>query len=121
VTATVFSEILEEVVKAVPGARGAIFVDWEGEAVDTFSTIGTTAIKLVGAHWGIVYYQARSALEKQDVGAVEELILTFADQQVIIRRVTDEYMVIMTLQDGGNLGRALGKLDWAITKLREEM
>lgn len=120
-TGTVFEEILREVVKAVPGAKGAIFIDWEGEAVDVYSTIGNTNIRLMGAHWGIVYHHARAALKKIGQGGPQELVMNFSQLQVIIRRVTDDYVVIFTLRPGCHLGRALGVLDWAEEKLRAEM
>jgi len=120
-TTSVFSEILEEVVQSLPGARGAIFVDWEGEAVDTCSTIGDTGIKLVGAYWGIVYRHLRASLKKLEAGSPIEVVMSFSRQLVVIRRVTDDYIVVFTLAEGSNLGRALGLMDWAAGKLRAEM
>lgn len=118
---TVFSNILEKLVQALPGALGAAFIDWEGEAVDTFCRIRTDEIRLIAAHWGIIYRQVRSALTKVDLDAPRELILDFGSQQVVIRRVTDDYVVVVALNRGSNLGRALGMLSWAEKKLREQM
>ena len=116
-----FARILEQVVAAIPGARGAIFVDWEGEAVDAFSRLSYTGIRLVGAHWGVVYNQLKLAMQRLRLGAPVELVLRFAREQVIIRRVTDDYLALVTLESGADFGRALAVMRWAEALLREEM
>jgi predicted regulator of Ras-like GTPase activity (Roadblock/LC7/MglB family) len=116
-----FAQILEELVRALPGALGAIFVDWEGEAVDSFSRASREDIRLEGAHWGVIYNQAKLFCDKLSLGRAAEVILRFDQQQVIISRVTDGYIAIITLGDDANLGRALGMLRQAKAKLREEM
>lgn len=118
---TVFGEILKRVVAAVPGARGAIFADWEGEAVDNFSAqIDDTGLRLMGAHWGVIYSLARTAWTSE-LGQIKQLLLEFDTQRVVVRRVTEEYFVVMTLGLEGNLAYATRALDRAEDQLREEM
>ena len=116
-----FGPILERLVTALPGARGAIFVDWEGEAVDEHAHIDKTDLKILGAQWGIIYQQAMNALSKLGLGALDELVLRFATDQFAIRRVTEEYIVLLALDKDANLGRALHLLRRAGDELREEM
>ena len=47
-----FGAILEEMVRRVPGAVGAVFADWEGEPVDQFAHIPPLDIQLVGRALG---------------------------------------------------------------------
>jgi predicted regulator of Ras-like GTPase activity (Roadblock/LC7/MglB family) len=116
-----FAKILEEVVTSLPGALGALFIDWEGEAVDGYSAIGNTNLRIVGAHWGISYYQAHAIFKKLALASPNAVILRFADQQVIIRRVTEEYLVILALQHDANQGYALYRLKEVEDKLRKHM
>lgn len=116
-----FAPILERLVTALPGARGAIFVDWEGEAVDEFTRMDSTDLKILGAQWGIIYQQSLSVLAKLDLGALDELVLRFGADQFVIRRVTLEYNVLLALDGDANLGRALHRLRRASDELREEM
>ncbi len=119
---TVFADILKAAIAAVPGARGATFADSEGETVDGFSSsIGDTNLKLFGAHWGIVYHLARIAWTKAGSGQIEELLLEFDGERTIIRRVTDEYYVVMLLAHDSNLAAARSALEMAEARLREEM
>ncbi len=116
-----FRPILEQLVTALPGARGAIFLDWEGEAVDEHSVIDRTDLQILGAQWGVIYQQSVAALTKLGLGDLEELVLRFARDQVVLRRVTEGYLVLLALEPGANLGRALHLLRRAGDELREEM
>ena len=119
---TIFGNILKAAIEAVPGALGATFADWEGETVDGFSpTIGDTNLKLRGAHWGIIYHLARTAWQKADSGQIEELMLEFDNERAIIRRVTNEYYVVLLLARESNLVAARSALDMVEAQLREEM
>jgi predicted regulator of Ras-like GTPase activity (Roadblock/LC7/MglB family) len=117
---SIFAGILEEMVTSIPEALGAVFVDWEGEMVDEFSHPGHD-LRLVGAQWAVAYFLARAALDKSHHLGPDELLLRFERQQVIVRRVTDDYLVVMALQQGANLGRALHLIQRAEQRLREEM
>jgi len=118
---TVFGDILRRAFENVPGARGAAFADGEGETVDTFSAqIGDTGLRLIGAHWGVIYALARAAW-KPRLGELSQLLLEFETQRVLIRRVTDDYFVVMALAPEGNLACAVRALDRAEGELREQM
>ncbi len=118
---SIFGQILRDIVVTLPGALGAILIDWEGEAVDEFSCIGTAKLRLVGAHWGIAYCQASSLLANQGLGPPGELILGFKKQQIIIRPITKDYLVLIVLQQEANLGRARHRLKEAVARLQEQM
>ena len=119
---TIFGEILRQAIDRVPGARGASFADWDGETVDAFSSqIGDTNLRLIGAHWGVIYYLVRSTCDKLQLGPIVELILEFELQRVVIRRVTDEYHVVMALAPQSNLAAARQALVRVAAQLRDEM
>ena len=117
-----FNSYLAELVQALPGAEGAVFVDWEGEAVDRFDgSERETPIRLVGAHWGIIYYLFRSALERAEVGDPRYLVLTFSEKKFIISQVTPEYLMVVTLRKSVNLSLALDMCRVTARRLRREM
>lgn len=116
-----FAKILQELVGHLPGARGAVFLDWEGEAVDAFSSMSESGIRLFGAHWGIVFKQAKLMFDKLKLGTTSEVLIRLEDLQVIIRRVADDYIVVLSLDADSNLGRALRLMNLAEAKLLAEM
>lgn len=119
---TPFGEILGEVVQKIPGALGAIFVDWEGEAVDmTPPHHQALALELMGAHWSIIYYQARAALARAHQEAPREVMLRFGRQLIVIRRITDDYLAILALDRPTHLARAMELMRRASAELRREM
>ncbi|MCB9558363.1 MAG: roadblock/LC7 domain-containing protein [Deltaproteobacteria bacterium] len=118
---TIFADILRHEMTEIPGIVGAIFADWEGESVDLYSNVGQTNMKLAGAHWGIIYSQARTAFRKRQLGMIQQMILDFEQQRVVVRRITDEYFVVVAVQGENNLGHTLCALDRAVEKLRRAM
>jgi predicted regulator of Ras-like GTPase activity (Roadblock/LC7/MglB family) len=119
---SIFTEILEELVRAVPGACGAIFIDWEGESVAEFTVRGETdGIRLVGAHWGVIYFLVKRRLDRSAVGDPAQVLLNFERQQVMIQRVTDDYLLVLSLRVDSNVGRARELAEATTRRLRQEM
>ena len=56
-----FNDILQRMVESVEGATGAVFVDFEGEAVGEFARdLPQLEIRIVGAQWGVVWAEDSS-------------------------------------------------------------
>ena len=119
---SIFGQILADVIDGLPEARGAIFADWEGEAVDQAARVSDSEIQLVGAHWGVVFHLAQRSLSKLGLSDLEQLVLRFSSGRVVvIRKVTSEYYVLIEVDGATSLGRALSALDRAQQQLREQM
>lgn len=117
-----FNPMLSQLVKDLPGADGAIFVDWEGEAVDRFDgSQQETPIRLIGAHWGIIYYLFRGALERTGGGDPRQLVLSFKTQTFVISQVTSHYLMVVAMQPRVNLRLALDMSRITVQRLRREM
>jgi len=114
-----FGDILEAMVRRVPGAVGAVFADWEGEPVDQFAHIPPIDIQLVGAHWGVVWSQAARRLEA--FGGVEELLIEGDKAIVLVRSVTDRYFVVLATKRDAHLATARRELERGAGILRGEM
>jgi len=116
-----FAEILAELVGQVPGALGAIFLDWEGEAVDQFSHIPLFDILLAGAHWGIVLRQVEEVVVRYSWGNTELLVLNGPDTDIIIKPITREYALVLAMKSGHQLARALSAVDKVTAEIQQEM
>jgi predicted regulator of Ras-like GTPase activity (Roadblock/LC7/MglB family) len=116
-----FGDILEAMVRRVPGAVGAVFADWEGEPVDQFAHIAPLEIQLVGAHWGVVWSQAAERLGQRGLGAVEELLIEGERAIVLVRSVTDRYFVVLATRRDAHLATARRELERGAETLRSEM
>lgn len=116
-----FAEILSELVGQIPGALGAVFLDWEGEAVDQFSHIPLFDILLAGAHWGIVLKHIEEVVVKHAWGTTELVVLNGAETDIIIKPITEGYTVVLAMKAGHQLARALSAVDKVTSEIRQEM
>ena len=133
---TPFTPILRTLLVEVPDALGAIFADWEGEAVDQFpdprraadaatpltpSGIETFDLRLFGAHWGVVLNHVNAALRTFHYGDPQIVILHHDRLDILIQAVDTRYYVLLALRPGAPLGRALRELERSVQALRVEM
>jgi predicted regulator of Ras-like GTPase activity (Roadblock/LC7/MglB family) len=116
-----FRPILESMVKAIPGAVGAVFADWEGEPVDQFAHIAPLEIQLVGAHWGVVFSAASACCQKMGGGGAEEMWIEGEGALVLVRRVAEQYYVVLATKREAHLGTARRALERSAALLLEEM
>lgn len=116
-----FADILKGMVERVPGAVGAIFADWDGEAVDQFAHIPELDIKIAGAHWGVVLTLATESLKRASLGAIDELWIEGDHALVLVRRVTDRYYVVLTTGRATHLATARRELLRTTEHLKGEM
>jgi predicted regulator of Ras-like GTPase activity (Roadblock/LC7/MglB family) len=96
-------QILEELVKGLPGATAAVLADWEGEAVAAFcagrgSEEEEYNIRFVGAHHGIILTRAREMIARLAQGEARELVFSHQYLRVLTVPVNHEYYVVLTLE-----------------------
>jgi predicted regulator of Ras-like GTPase activity (Roadblock/LC7/MglB family) len=122
---TAFTPILEKAVARVPGAIGAIFADWDGEAVDHYppgeSKSEKESVLVLGAHYGIVLNHVQSALHLFHFGEAEEVIVLADRMDLVVRAVGEGYYVVLALNAGVHLATALREVRTAASALRTEM
>ncbi len=116
-----FAEILAELVGDIPGALGAIFLDWDGEAVDQFSHIPVFDILLVGAHWGIVLRHVQDLVGKHSWGETQLVVLNGPETDILIKPITDEYAVVLTMKAGHHLAHAIDAVNNVTEAIEQEM
>ena len=118
---TLFTEILERAVARVPGALGAIFADWDGEAVDLAGKADRQDLKLMGAHYGVILNNVQSLLRLFHFGEAVEIVLQHEKVDLCVRAVGDGYYVVMAVSSGGHLASALRETRACADGLRKVM
>jgi predicted regulator of Ras-like GTPase activity (Roadblock/LC7/MglB family) len=116
-----FADILKQMVDRVPGAVGAIFADWEGEAVDQYAHIPPIEIQLVGAHWGVILSQCHQRLTRHGLGPVDELLIEGERAIILVRSVTERYFVVLAVRRDAHLATARRELLRSANTLLGEM
>lgn len=116
-----FKLVLDRLLQQVPGALGAIIVDWEGEAVDHAARMDSYQLQVLGAHKGVILANLRAAVRRLGDEEIEEIVISTAASQTLILPVTHEYALILTLARGQGLGRALFEGRRCAAELRREI
>ena len=115
-----FKSLLTRLLEDVPGASGAIIVDWEGEAVDQVATTNEYEIKVLGAHSGIILTQLREALSRTDSGVLDVVVIRTDRNKILISPLTEDYLLMLQLGSGAIAALASYKMGQCVAALRSE-
>jgi predicted regulator of Ras-like GTPase activity (Roadblock/LC7/MglB family) len=117
-----FQDILQRIVERVPGATGAVFADWEGESVGEFAReLPLLEIRIVGAQWGVVWNELQRSFSRARLAPPTELIVDGEAGGALVRKVTDQYYVVLAVEKHAQLGRAMRELERGAAELAAEM
>lgn len=116
-----FKKLLGELVSSVPGGLGAVLADWEGEAVDQSGHLDEYELKIIGAHKGVILQNLREVVGRLEDDQVREIVVTTEKVQTLVMPVTPDYFLVLTLDRGDTLGRALFEARRCIALLKKEI
>lgn len=92
---TSFTRHLETLLRQLPEALCAIFVDGEGEAVDLAARLDLFDARIAGAELAIVMASARMATERMRAGTTLEVRIEGAARSIIVRHVSEGYDLVV--------------------------
>jgi len=116
-----FEVILKDLVESVPKATGAIVVDWEGEGVmEHCLSDDPYNIRFIGAHKGLILARLKEMKINEQLGTVEEMIITATEMHLITGCINKDYFLVMNLQRSAPLALALYHFRRAISELKKE-
>lgn len=89
-----FTDILERLLHATPGAIAAVLVDYDGETVDYAGPIDPFDLKVAAAHWQIVLGEVRAI---EPLGEVRVLVVSARARSYVLRAVHEGYAVMVVM------------------------
>jgi len=102
---------LEALVERVPGAKGVVLADWEGETVDCATRMDEYELKVLGAHIGIILTRLRQAMERlKDEQGVNELTIVTELGRSVVTPLSEDYFLVLVTERNAPLGRSLSEL-----------
>jgi len=116
-----FEMILQDLVAQVPRAIGAILVDWEGEAVMECCHCDPYDIRFIAAHKGIILTRFKKMRSAEQVGAVEDVVVTSSEGHLIIGCIDQDYSLVMKIERSCPVALALHHFRRAIGALKREI
>jgi predicted regulator of Ras-like GTPase activity (Roadblock/LC7/MglB family) len=102
-----FTNILERIVEETGGGIGAVLMGYDGIAVDQYFAAGEQLdLQMIAVEYANVLKEIRKTAEILNVGDMEEVSIKTERFHIVVRIITPEYFVAMTLQRDGNFGKA---------------
>lgn len=102
-----FKETLSRIVERTEGATGALIMGMDGIAVEKVLSPAATAANLdvAAAEFTSIVRATQRAGGDVGLGETQEIILGFADVNVLVRLFNRDYFVVLAVTKDGNLGR----------------
>lgn len=102
-----FKEILQDIVDRTDGGVAGLLMASDGIAIDQYAAAdGPFDIEAVGMEYSVVLKGVQRAAEMLDTGATNEVSVRTERLTTVVRMLSDEYFVALTLEPGGNIGKA---------------
>lgn len=100
-----FREILQGIVEGADGV-GAVLMGYDGIAVEQFFRGGQQAdLQMMAVEYAAILKEIRKAAEILETGSMEEVAIRTERYHVLLRSLTDEYFVALTLEPPANIGK----------------
>jgi predicted regulator of Ras-like GTPase activity (Roadblock/LC7/MglB family) len=117
-----FDKLLEHLVETIDGARGAVFLDRDGEVVQHYlSHRGISELELIGAYHGITLSSCRKFSDEVEMGNIDFMICQYKDATCMLKTLNAGYFVLLALAPQGNIGQAMFALREIAAELNLEM
>lgn len=122
-----FDVILQELIAAVPGARGAVFCDALGESINAVGASGRSApsaandfdLRVAGAQ--LATPLELSMQNNEYLGAVLEATITGPRESLLVQQLHDGYYIVLCLEPGAIPGLGWYELRRAAARVVAEM
>jgi predicted regulator of Ras-like GTPase activity (Roadblock/LC7/MglB family) len=101
-----YQALLEELVRSVPGAEGALMLDSLGEVV-VEAGVRDDRHRLIGAYQGIALLIAQKTSTRYAAGEVSHIVCRYSGGSLILRTLKDGYYLVVALQPNAPLARAM--------------
>lgn len=116
-----FEVILKNLVDQVPHAVGAILVDWEGEAVMEHCHCDPYDMRFIAAHKGIILARLKKMQSIENVGAIEDVVLTTSEGHLIIGCINQDYSLVIKVGRSCPVALVMHHFRRAIAELIKEI
>ncbi len=115
-----YQRLLEELVRGVRGAQGALLLDATGEVV-VEAGAKDDRHRLIGAYQGIALTLAHRTSARYAVGSIGHICCRYAWGHVVLRPLRDGYYLVLSVAAEGSLGEAVYRSAATQDKMNAEL
>src|SRR5512134_2426640 len=115
-----FSDILKEVVNGAEGALGALIVGLDGIPVDEYSVGGEIDLQFMTVEYLALLKEIEKGSQAAQLGTTKEVTVVADKALIMLRRLTEEYFLVLIIRPDGNFGKGRFLLRMSVPKLLKE-
>lgn len=115
-----FTTVLRSLLRGVPEALLAVFVDEEGECVDYCSSLPPFDAKIAGAQLHVMVAELAPVIARMRGGKIWFVHVQGSERELVVRRVSDEYLLVVVTRPLKVETPLRAALDASVAALRAE-
>jgi predicted regulator of Ras-like GTPase activity (Roadblock/LC7/MglB family) len=115
-----FGDILKNVVDGTDGALGALVVGLDGIPVDEYSLGSELDIQSMTVEYSSLIKEIEKGSQTLQLGSTNEVTVLAEKAMVMLRRLNDEYFMVLIMKPEGNFGKGRFLLRMSVPKLLKE-
>jgi predicted regulator of Ras-like GTPase activity (Roadblock/LC7/MglB family) len=119
-----FREVLQDVVERTEGGVAGLLMGFDGIPVDSYvrpEAQSPIDVETVGMEYSVILKEIRKAAQLLEAGAAREVSIQAEKLTTLVRVLSDEYFVAITLRPDGNYGKARFLLRTASSRLLRDL
>lgn len=115
-----FSEILKELVNGTEGAIGALIVGVDGIPVEEYAPDRGMDLQSMTVEYATLLKEIEKGSRAAHLGTTKEVTVIAERAMIMLRRLNDEYFLVLILRPDGNFGKGRFLLRMSVPKLLKE-
>jgi predicted regulator of Ras-like GTPase activity (Roadblock/LC7/MglB family) len=115
-----FADILKAVVNGTEGALGALVVGVDGIPVEEYSVTGEIDLQSMTVEYSTLLKEIEKGSQAAQLGTTKEVTVIADKAMIMLRRLNDEYFMVLIIRPDGNFGKGRFLLRMSVPKLLGE-
>lgn len=115
-----FADILREVVQGTDGALGALVVGVDGIPVEEFAVTRDIDLQSMTVEYATLLKEIERGSQASQLGSTKEVTVVAEKALIMLRRLTEEYFMVLIMKPDGNFGKGRFLLRMSVPKLLKE-
>jgi len=116
----IFEEVLKDIAQGTSGVQGAVIMGMDGIAIGEHIVDPACSIQTVGIEYASAIKSIQKASESLSAGQVQEVYINTQSGLFLLRLITEEYFIALSLSPDANYGKARYLLRTAVPRLARE-
>jgi len=116
----IFDEVLRDIAQGTAGVQGAVIMGMDGIAIGEHIVEPECSIQTVGIEYASAIKSIQNASESLSAGKVQEVLINTKSGIFLLRLITEEYFIAVSLSHEANYGKARYLLRIAVPRLVTE-